>query len=174
MNNAYASTNIPSLQFSGFPIMLNTVAKPNAYSIPQIADMLDVLKHLLSSLPLDLASGFWQKTHEEHEEHLRKIFTLLKNTELKINLEKCDFFKTRSFYLLLKSAEGNIVAKYSLGEFYVHGMDVVKGFQFHLKSVLAGNIDAMNYSGICYEQDIGVDKDKKEAILKVLIWNFYA
>ena len=34
----------------------------------------------------------YSKMCEEHREHLRTVFTLLKNAGLKINLKKCDFF----------------------------------------------------------------------------------
>jgi hypothetical protein len=41
----------------------------------------------------------YSKTREEHENHLRVVFTLLRNAGLKINLEKCDFFRTRLAFL---------------------------------------------------------------------------
>jgi hypothetical protein len=41
----------------------------------------------------------YSKTREEHEEHLKVVFTLLRNAGLKINLEKCDFFRTRLAFL---------------------------------------------------------------------------
>ena len=41
----------------------------------------------------------YSKTYEEHLEHLRNVFTLLENAGLKINLEKCDFFKTKLAFL---------------------------------------------------------------------------
>ena len=41
----------------------------------------------------------YSKTYEEHLEHLKNVFTLLGNAGLKINLEKCDFFKTRLTFL---------------------------------------------------------------------------
>jgi hypothetical protein len=41
----------------------------------------------------------YSKTREEHEKHLRVVFTLLRNAGLKINLEKCDFFRTRLAFL---------------------------------------------------------------------------
>ena len=41
----------------------------------------------------------YSKTYEEHLEHLKDVFTLLGNAGLKINLEKCDFFKTKLIFL---------------------------------------------------------------------------
>ena len=41
----------------------------------------------------------YSKTYEEHLEHLKDVFTLLGNAGLKINLEKCDFFKMRLIFL---------------------------------------------------------------------------
>ena len=41
----------------------------------------------------------YSKTYEEHLEHLKDVFTLLENAGLKINLEKCDFFKTKLIFL---------------------------------------------------------------------------
>ena len=41
----------------------------------------------------------YSKTYEEHQEHLKIVFTLLINAGLKINLEKCNFFKTRLAFL---------------------------------------------------------------------------
>ena len=39
---------------------LNKVTKPDAYSLPRIADMLDALAHCQYFSTLDLTSGFWQ------------------------------------------------------------------------------------------------------------------
>ena len=41
----------------------------------------------------------YSKTYEEHQEHLKNVFALLVNAGLKINLEKCDFFKTKLAFL---------------------------------------------------------------------------
>jgi len=41
----------------------------------------------------------YSKTYEEHLEHLKNVFTLLGNAGLKINLEKCDFFKRKLSFL---------------------------------------------------------------------------
>ena len=41
----------------------------------------------------------YSKTYEDHLEHLKNVFTLLGNAGLKINLEKCDFFKTKLAFL---------------------------------------------------------------------------
>src|SRR6185436_11965882 len=41
----------------------------------------------------------YSKTREEHEEHLKIVFTLLRNAGLRINAKKYDFFKTKLIFL---------------------------------------------------------------------------
>ena len=141
---------------------LNKVTKPDAYSLPKIADMLDALALSQYYSTLDLTSEFWQvrmnaqdqektafstkfgtyeftvmpfglmnapatfqrlmdqvfydvtwkfvlvymddiiiysRTIDEHSYHLEQVFQLLMKAGLKLNPNKCDFFKRQILFL---------------------------------------------------------------------------
>ncbi|KAK8716653.1 hypothetical protein V6N13_043958 [Hibiscus sabdariffa] len=91
---------------------LNKLTVKNMYSIPLIVDLFDQLGGARWFTKLDLRSGYnqvlqpfldqfvvvylddiviYSKTLEEHVEHLRKMFEVLRENELYVKEEKCSF-----------------------------------------------------------------------------------
>ncbi|RHZ76630.1 hypothetical protein Glove_194g218 [Diversispora epigaea] len=65
------------------------------------------------------------------------------------------------FYKLDLLQHKQMFACYERGEGITK--DEIKGFQWIIKSALAGNVDAMSNVGCYYCDGIGIDKDEKEA-----------
>ncbi|XP_020254137.1 uncharacterized protein LOC109831212 [Asparagus officinalis] len=65
---------------------LNKITIKNRYPLPQIDDLMDQLEG---------ASRTW----EEHLVHVKKVFEVLQNGQLKLNEKKCEFGKDELVYL---------------------------------------------------------------------------
>ncbi|XP_070017339.1 uncharacterized mitochondrial protein AtMg00860-like [Nicotiana sylvestris] len=92
--------------------VLNKVIVKNKYSIPLIADLFDRLGQDKYFTKVDLRKGNYQfvvvylddiviynNTLEEHMDHLRKVFQVLRENELHIKREKSEFAQSKVHFL---------------------------------------------------------------------------
>nr|CAD1818399.1 unnamed protein product [Ananas comosus var. bracteatus] len=73
---------------------LNKITIKNWYPLPRIDDLLDELKHARYFTKLDLNQSW-----EEHLEHVKKVFKLLEEHQLRLNPKKCEYGKQSLVYL---------------------------------------------------------------------------
>ncbi|EIE79980.1 hypothetical protein RO3G_04685 [Rhizopus delemar RA 99-880] len=94
---------------------LNAITKKDSYPLPRIDDLLDTLGKAKIFSALDMRSGFHQVPMEEntyiddlniysnnpqeHLTHLEQVFNCIKIANLKLNPEKCFFFKDHLKFL---------------------------------------------------------------------------
>ncbi|KAA0041284.1 uncharacterized protein E6C27_scaffold128G002760 [Cucumis melo var. makuwa] len=104
---------------------LNKITIKNRYPIPLIADLFDQLGNARWFSKIDLRSGYYQvrikqgdeaktacvtsQTLEEHVQHLRQVFQVLRDNELYIKLEKCSFAKQEVEFLGHWIKEGKLM-----------------------------------------------------------------
>ncbi|GFW29443.1 hypothetical protein TNCV_743851 [Trichonephila clavipes] len=101
---------------------LNAICKTDAEPLPRIDSLLDKLNSAKFFSTLDLASGYWHiplhdkdkeklafvTTEEEHYAHLRKIFQICEEENIKLKFSKCVFAKTKINFLGYEIKEGCI------------------------------------------------------------------
>ncbi|EIE80571.1 hypothetical protein RO3G_05276 [Rhizopus delemar RA 99-880] len=92
---------------------LNAITKKDAYPLPRIDDLLDTLGKAKIFSALDMRAGFHQVPleqdndlnvysldHHQHLNHLEQVFQCILAANLKLNPEKCFFFKDHLKFLV--------------------------------------------------------------------------
>ncbi|KAL7724950.1 hypothetical protein ACLKA6_002314 [Drosophila palustris] len=97
------------------PNRINNRSVKDAYPVPRVRHILDQLREAHYITSLDLKDVYWQitmekdgKTLEEHMANLKEVFRRLRAANLRINVDKCDFFKQELKYLGHKVTEHGI------------------------------------------------------------------
>ncbi|XP_070547373.1 uncharacterized protein [Ptychodera flava] len=84
---------------------LNSRTVRDSFPLPRIEEALEALGNANFFSSLDLTSGYWQKTFEEHLERLQMVFECLRKHGLKLKPQKCHLLRERVGYL------GHIVSR---------------------------------------------------------------